>query len=137
MIDTEASLQAALDEGVAWMEMDEGNEDHVFEHWLSIFSDVIDYDLLVTMFDPEDEDWRKQYMILAVLGNTEDERYWDIFLLAYAEGDDTIQLMGMWAMEHANKKRYKLQIGLDNFFDALARYAELMFNEQGGQLTLF
>lgn len=128
-------VRRALREGVRLMKADEENFSQVwFGEWEYECTRHIPPERFAALFDPEDKNWRRQWLILGALGNYEDERFWDVFKLAYTEGlEDFIVEMGMWGMMNIDRLRF----GLDNFFDALAQYAEMIFNKQGGQLTLF
>lgn len=131
-------VRRALREGVRLMHQDPENFAHMyFYEWHVTHAKALKPDRLAAMYDPDEQSQAKQYLTLGVLGYQYDEKYWSLFRLAYAEGDNLIRDMAEWAMCLVNAKRFGYETGLDNFFDALARYAEMVFNEAGGQLSLF
>ncbi len=155
-------LRRALRVGAQFMKKDEGFDDHVFELWHSCVLGRPKHEAIAALFDPEDKNWQRQWLIVATLGNAQDETYWKLFQLAYDEGIDPIRDIGRWALEQTNEKRFKddqfvvnffwalaafaqMQIEakqaaqdrfIIDFFEALACFANLKFNQSGGQLTL-
>lgn len=118
------------------MKWDEENFAHLwFPEWEYDYTRTICPERFVALFNPTDPNWYKQYLILGVLGNYEDERYWYVFRAAYDQAEHfVIRDVGRWAMIQANPLRF----GLDEFFEAMAAFAEGQLEREGVyQPTLF
>lgn len=132
-----SDTQQAIEEGAQLMQENPSFGEPEFMDWYNHFHDVLRADLLAEWFNIDEMSDEQVYLTIGVLALTGGSRYWSLYREAYLYGGDMGCMMGQWAMESTDKKRFRFDIGLGNFFVALARYAQYEFEATGGQLSLF
>lgn len=132
-----STWQKALSEGARLMQENESFAEPEFMDWYQHFCDVLICPVLAEALNVDEMSDEEVYLIIGVLALTGGDTYWKQFQDAWYYGGDMGQMMGRWAMESTDRKRFDYDVGLGNFFIALAQYAQYEFEATGGQLSLF